>query len=68
MHFLFQKTSDDLRNSLFNKITEKFISFTNFTYCEKGLFLFKNNDSYIRRLAAAFIFQAMELRKIVKHP
>ena len=63
MHFLFHCTFyDELRNFLFDKVTERNGLFANFDYHDKVLFLFNNADPHISRRTAAFVFRAMEKR------
>ena len=46
---------DDLRNSLFQKISEQNKLFMNFDYHGKVLFLSSNVDPYMCRLIAGFV-------------
>ena len=50
---------DDIRNSLFDKISERNRLFMNFDYHEKPLFRFNNSDPYICRSTAGFVIRAM---------
>ena len=55
IHFLFSRQLyDSLRLKFFNDITDK--------YYAKVLFLFSNNDPFVCRSTAAFVFQALLLR------
>ena len=55
---------DDIRNSLFEKISERNRLFMNFDYHEKPLFLFNNSDAYICQSTAGFVIRAMGKRQI----
>ena len=52
-----------LRKTLFIKINDRNILFTNYNIHDKVCFLFNNTDSHISRLTANFVFQAFERRK-----
>ena len=55
--------NDDLRKIVFSKKNERNKLFTNYNNRDKVCFLFNNTDSYISRLTASFIYQAIERRK-----
>ena len=64
LHIIFHcDLYNDLRKTLFIKISDRNTLFTNYNIHDKVCFLFNNTDSHISRLTANFVFQAFERRK-----